>query len=146
MPPIIQDCYGPEDEILLDVVLTAKHEGSVLLCLILIAQNTSLYIYYSLYHTLFINALHNLLLHSHFEYRACPINSAGVVATQECFDDHPLEFISDENWNMPKDDNYPVRAYIPHDPKQFTHKYKLPPGLEGDLVLIQWIYITANTW
>ena len=108
MPPVIQDCYGPEDEILLEVLLTAGHEG-------------------------------------HFEYRACPIN-AGGVATQECFDNHPLEFISDEKWSMPKDDNYPIRAYIPRDPDKFTHKYKLPAGLEGDLVLIQWIYITANTW
>ena len=31
MQPVIQDCYGPEDEeILLDVVLTAKYDGSVL--------------------------------------------------------------------------------------------------------------------
>ena len=74
MPTVIQDCYGPEDEVFLEVLLTAGHDG-------------------------------------HFEYRACSPISAGGVATQECFDDHPLEFISDETYNMPKDDNYPIRAY-----------------------------------
>ena len=108
--------------------------------------NCSKYIIIYITHSTLLYALNILLLHSHFEYRACPINSAGVVATQECFDNHPLEFVSDETYNMPKDDNYPIRAYIPHDPTQFTHKYKLPPGLEGNLVLIQWIYVTANTW
>jgi len=73
----------------------------------------------------------------HFEYKACPIEPGGV-ATQDCFDSHPLEFVEDVLYGMPKDDFYTDRAYVPWGKWEYTHKYKLPEGLEGDLVLIQW--------
>ena len=28
----------------------------------------------------------------------------------------------------------------------FHHKFKLPAGLRGDLILLQWYYLTANSW
>jgi hypothetical protein len=47
----------------------------------------------------------------HMELKACPV-SPGQVASQACFDSHPLEFVSDELYGAPKDVNYPGRAYI----------------------------------
>ena len=28
----------------------------------------------------------------------------------------------------------------------YHHRYQLPEGLKGDLILIQWYYVTANSW
>ncbi len=47
----------------------------------------------------------------HMEVKACSV-SPNEVATQSCFDSNPLEFVSDELYNAPKDVNYPGRAYI----------------------------------
>ena len=80
----------------------------------------------------------------HFEYKACPIQP-GEVPTQACFDAYPLEFVEDKIYNAPKDTNYPERAYIPESGNDFTHTFKLPANLSGDLVLIQWVYVTANS-
>ena len=80
----------------------------------------------------------------HFEYKACPIQP-GEVPTQACFDAHPLEFVQDKIYNAPKDTNYPERAYIPETGSDFTHTFKLPADLSGNLVLIQWVYVTANS-
>ena len=80
----------------------------------------------------------------HFEYKACPIKP-GEVPTQACFDAYPLEFVEDKIYNAPKDTNYPERAYIPESGNDFTHAFKLPANLSGDLVLIQWVYVTANS-
>ena len=60
------------------------------------------------------------------------------MATQDCFDSHPLEFMEDVLYGMPKDEVYTDRAYVPWGKWEYTHKYKLPEGLESDLVLIQW--------
>ena len=103
MPPVIQDCYAPGGEIVLEVLLTAGHDG-------------------------------------HFEYKACPVGLFNNIASQECFDSNPLEFISDELYSMPKDDAYTERAYIPWAQSRFKHKYRLPAGLEGELVLIHTWY------
>jgi len=89
----------------------------------------------------------------HFEYKACPIQP-GEVPTQDCFDQYPLEFVQDVFYNAPPDPNYPERAYIPlssHSTQKdgssylYKHRYKLPTNLSGDLVLIQWHYVTANS-
>ena len=29
---------------------------------------------------------------------------------------------------------------------KYHHQYKLPDGLQGELILIQWYYVTANSW
>ena len=90
----------------------------------------------------------------HFEVKACPITS-GEVATQKCFDANPLKFISDDFYNAPADPLYPGRAYIPRSEYStqksssnaylFRHQFKLPEGLKGELVLIQWYYLTGNS-
>mmetsp|Transcript_28390 Transcript_28390/g.32560 ORF Transcript_28390/g.32560 Transcript_28390/m.32560 type:complete len:274 (+) Transcript_28390:502-1323(+) len=90
----------------------------------------------------------------HFEFKACPI-SESQVPDENCFNAHRLEFISDELYNAPKDDNFPGRAYIAppsmgtYDNSgvygmSFHFKYKLPPGISGK-VLLQWNYYTANS-
>ena len=79
--------------------------------------------------------------------RACAI-SPGEIPAQSCFNDHPLEYVSDPLHSAPKDVNYPERAYIPNSstrPWNYQHRYKLPSGVSGDNVLIQWKYITANS-
>ncbi|KAL3817055.1 hypothetical protein ACHAXA_000105 [Cyclostephanos tholiformis] len=49
----------------------------------------------------------------HFVLKACPISSGGT-ATQACFDNNKLRFISGEGANF--DQNFPERAYIPPPP------------------------------
>jgi len=118
LPPVIQACYAEEDVIELKVTLTAHHMG-------------------------------------HFQYKACPINP-GEVASQECFDKNKLIFVEDVLYGSLPDPDHLNRAYIPrHDASfirkdemgsyLFSHRFKLPPGLSGQLVLLQWHYITANS-
>jgi hypothetical protein len=86
----------------------------------------------------------------HFEFHACPI-APGEVATGECFDNHPLRFHSEvlSSWESRSpanlDPTYPERAYIHNGDSDLHYRFQLPSGLGGDLVLIQWHYITANT-
>eukprot|EP00548_Thalassiothrix_antarctica_P011613 CAMPEP_0194159336 /NCGR_PEP_ID=MMETSP0152-20130528/77771_1 /TAXON_ID=1049557 /ORGANISM="Thalassiothrix antarctica, Strain L6-D1" /LENGTH=1225 /DNA_ID=CAMNT_0038868891 /DNA_START=132 /DNA_END=3811 /DNA_ORIENTATION=+ len=121
MPADPQGEYNKGDVITVEIILTAHHMG-------------------------------------HFEFNVCPIVQ-GEVPTQNCFDDHPqLEFVSDELYGATQDPNYPHRAYVP--PRTFAmnengpgivpglkYKYqmRLPPSVSGDLVLLQWHYITSNT-
>jgi hypothetical protein len=93
----------------------------------------------------------------HFVLKACPISSGGT-ATQACFDNNKLRFISGEGANF--DQNFPERAYIPPPPPgtqasngagvngyrwNYRYRFQLPPGLSGDRVLLQWHYVTANS-
>lgn len=80
----------------------------------------------------------------HAEIRACPMDEGDAAATQECFDAHPLTFVRDVCYNGPVDTLYPVRGYFSN---QVMHHfiYKLPPGLTGGKVLLQWRYIAANS-
>ena len=115
----IETTYQEGEEIIFDAVLTAHHMG-------------------------------------HFTFKACPIQP-GEVPSQSCFDAHPLEFVQDLRYNAPKDDAFPGRAYIapigmrqiddsgPISGMVFTYKFKLPDGVYGDNVLIQWHYLTANS-
>lgn len=48
----------------------------------------------------------------HFEVKACPI-APGEVASQACFDEHPLTFEKDMLYGGVKQNEYPGRAYIP---------------------------------
>jgi hypothetical protein len=53
----------------------------------------------------------------------------------------------------PRDANYPHRAYLPPftgpvypgPPLNYWYKFQLPSGLSGDLVLLQWHYVTSNS-
>ena len=90
----------------------------------------------------------------HFEFKACPI-TGDEIPTQECFDQNPLVYVGDALYNAPQDPNYPVRAYIPlasHSTHKdaggsylYVHTYKLPQDLIGNVVIIQWHYVTANS-
>lgn len=120
MPSNIEATYKDGDVIELKTVLTAHHKG-------------------------------------HFEFKACKLDAANPSEpTQACFDANPLTFESDELYGAPKDSDYPGRAYvapsaIPSRVKgspsgmPFRHKFKLPGGLIGDRVLLQWHYITGNS-
>lgn len=117
LSPIKQACYEEGAVIDIESVLTAHHKG-------------------------------------HFELKACAI-APGEIATQECFDNHPLTFVNDELYGAPPDPLYTERAYIPlaentnrvsNGHYMFHHKFKLPDGLRGDLILLQWYYITGNSW
>lgn len=117
LAPTIQACYAEGEVIELETVLTAHHMG-------------------------------------HFSYSACAINP-GEVASQECFDNNKLIFVEDLLYGSSPDPNYPDRVYIPRREYSdlneekggyvYRHRYQLPPGLSGDLVLIQWHYITGNS-
>merc|ERR1719343_126753 len=120
MPVNIQANFTQGQEIELEVVLTAHHMG-------------------------------------HFEFKACAIQPY-EIPTQACFDQNPLEFVEDIFYNAPADPNYPGRAYLPTSGfsthsitengltgLQYKHKFRLPANLVGDLVLIQWHYITSNS-
>ena len=92
----------------------------------------------------FLTAHHD----GHFEFHACPITH-GEVPSKSCFQDHPLEFVEDVLFNAPKDPNFPSRAYLPQQTTsglgEFHYRYKLPDNLAGELVLIQWYYVTGNS-
>lgn len=82
----------------------------------------------------------------HMEARAC---SMGRASTQECFDANVLEFVEDLAYSMPKDENHPERGYYYGSPEfnneGFIMRFKLPDGLFGTEVLLQWWYVTANS-
>jgi Lytic polysaccharide mono-oxygenase, cellulose-degrading len=119
MASAVQATYTQGQEIEVEVVLTAHHLG-------------------------------------HFEFSACPI-APGGIANGDCFKQYPLEFVSDPLYGAPKDAMYPNRAYIaPRGiatvdnsgslPGQFYRfVLKLPANLSGNLVLLQWHYLTANS-
>lgn len=121
LPSNIQATFVKGQEVDLQVVLTAHHKG-------------------------------------HFTFNACALESGKTTATQDCFDQSPLEFVKDNLYGAPKDPNYPNRAYLPlltypniqYDSSgvygsRYSHRFKLPATLVGDVVLIQWHYWTANS-
>lgn len=95
----------------------------------------------------------------HIEMYACP---DVADPTDACFRSHPLDFVEDLLHGAPKDENYPLRAMIaPPDAVNadttvdtttppgeggdlYVHKFKLPRGLHGDEILLQWFWVTAN--
>ncbi|KAL7548592.1 hypothetical protein ACHAWF_013239 [Thalassiosira exigua] len=95
----------------------------------------------------------------HIEMYACADIQTPTVA---CFRANPLEFVEDLLHGAPKDNAYPHRAMlapawaqIPNDTLNmavppgedgdlYIHKFKLPAGLYGDEVLLQWYWVTAN--
>ena len=90
----------------------------------------------------------------HMELKAC--NKGPANCKQEDFDapGNQLIFIEDtvfqgNHMKMPADPNYPGRGMYGGgqggQTKTFVFKYKLPTGLYGDQVLLQWKYITANS-
>lgn len=47
--------------------------------------------------------------------------------------------------NAPKDPNFPERGYVNPNASQTRMRFKLPQGLTGDLVLLQWHWVTGNS-
>lgn len=120
MPTKIQATYSQGQDIIIDVTLTAHHKG-------------------------------------HFVFSACPI-VYGEVAGQPCFDQYKLTFVEDLKYGANFDPNYPERAYLAPagagyvlntssstSVMDFSFRMRLPPDLYGDIVLIQWYYLTANS-
>jgi hypothetical protein len=69
----------------------------------------------------------------------------GRDSTQDCFDEHPLEFVEDIIHGMPKDAKHPERAMLFGDGVDLSYKMKLPDDIVGEKVLLQIIYWTANS-
>jgi hypothetical protein len=94
----------------------------------------------------------------HFEFAICPV-AFGEPPSFECFQSNMLEFVADELYGAPKDENYPERAMI--SPANFAGNIpstgvaiggimyrflmKLPDNVSGNFVLLQWHYISANS-
>ena len=94
----------------------------------------------------------------HFIFKACPISSTVEVPSQECFDNHPLLFVKDALYGATIDTNYPERVYVApsayaehflsedgFNSMLYQYQMKLPDGLVGELILIQWYYVAANS-
>ncbi len=94
----------------------------------------------------------------HFQFSLCSIEW-GEIPTEECFKAHPLEFVKDNLYGAFEDPNYPERIYVPDgdvegrvsdtsgfkgDKQLFSYQMNLPCGMTGDLVLLQWYFVTAQ--
>mmetsp|Transcript_10844 Transcript_10844/g.16384 ORF Transcript_10844/g.16384 Transcript_10844/m.16384 type:complete len:247 (+) Transcript_10844:256-996(+) len=77
----------------------------------------------------------------HMDVFVCP---HGNASTQQCFLDNPLTFVEDMLYGGPVDENYPSRAYV-SPATLFRFKYRLPMGVYGQQVMLQWRYVTANS-
>eukprot|EP00542_Grammatophora_oceanica_P007762 CAMPEP_0194065442 /NCGR_PEP_ID=MMETSP0009_2-20130614/85466_1 /TAXON_ID=210454 /ORGANISM="Grammatophora oceanica, Strain CCMP 410" /LENGTH=839 /DNA_ID=CAMNT_0038718285 /DNA_START=108 /DNA_END=2627 /DNA_ORIENTATION=- len=102
----------------------------------------------------------------YFEIGLCVMDGLGTdVPTQACFDANKLEMLEDELYGAPVDPAYPTRAYLPPDTNfqgapgyggpvtggqeiknkdglLTRHRFKLPDGVHGDQVYLQWHWIT----
>merc|ERR1711872_1101739 len=75
-----------------------------------------------------------------FELKICPVDGKKSLATQDCFDKHPLVLADN-----PRSHQF----YVPLDsPKitKFNYQVVLPYGLTCSQCVIQWTYYTGNTW
>lgn len=122
MPTNIQGTYPMGGTIEVDVILTAHHMG-------------------------------------HFEFHACPLMSSGAIPTQACFQSNPVTVLRDVLYGAPLDVNYSNRAYIPPltypgivndnggtvPGTLYRYILQLPENLQGNLVLLQWYYLTGNS-
>lgn len=82
----------------------------------------------------------------HFEFKVCALDSSNDVADQDCFDRHPLTFVKDMLYGAGKDEAYPYRVYLAGEYDRFVHRMKLPPGVSGSTVLLQWHWLTASKY
>ena len=104
----------------------------------------------------FLSAHHK----GHMIFSACP--ATDEAPTQECFDQHRLRFVKDEFYGAPVDTNFPHRVMVapfthpdrksayedqfsPETTMFFRFQLELPPNLSGQLVLLQWYYVSANS-
>ncbi len=81
----------------------------------------------------------------HIELYACP---DGNASTQECLIRNPLTMVKDLTYGGPRDSTYPQRGYvgIPEGGNgTLRFRYRLPRGVKGNQVMLQWRYVTANS-
>jgi len=79
----------------------------------------------------------------HIEMYACP---DGNASTQDCFVRNPLTMVRDLKYNGPRDPTYPERGYLGSPNREsFRFRYRLPRGVRGNQVMLQWRYVTANS-
>lgn len=77
----------------------------------------------------------------HMTLSLCP---DGPTSAQACFDapENKLMFVNDPLYGMPQDPNYPERGYYAGGEsggiQDFEMLFKLPDGISGDQVLLQW--------
>ena len=76
----------------------------------------------------------------HIEVFAC----ADPNPSSSCLRGNPLTMVKDLLYDGPNDKTYPGRGYV-SPAYDFSFSYKLPSGLHGEKVIIQWHYITANS-
>jgi len=93
----------------------------------------------------------------HMELRACVMDDAdpAVCSTPAEFEGHELVFVEDlvdvagDHPPMPPDPAHPERGMYAGGQggptKGFSMAFRLPPGIAGGRVLLQWKYITANS-
>lgn len=89
----------------------------------------------------------------HMELRACKVEGSNSCSRPEDFLGNELHFVKDNAIGshppMPKDLNYPERGMYGGGSgggiQNFEFEFKLPNGMSGDKVLLQWKYITANS-
>jgi len=132
MPPNIQATYTEGDIIDVEVLVTTHHKG-------------------------------------HFVFSACPVVATpsnvdipvNQNPTQECFDNYKLTLVEDTLYNANIDKRFPERIYLapaskldwknegptiqPVTGAKYKFKLQLPQGLHGEVVLLQWYYLTANS-
>jgi len=93
-----------------------------------------------------VNTVFTAHHYGHITVSGCPMEKGkGRDATQECIDAFPLEFVKDNLFDMPKDSNHKDRGYLHGHDMRLSMQFKLPPGLVGEEVLLQWVYTTANS-
>ena len=79
----------------------------------------------------------------HFELYVCP---DGNASTQDCFVRNPMTMVRDLKYNGPRDPSYPQRGYVGSNRAEtFRFRYRLPDGIVGNQVMMQWRYVTANS-
>ena len=79
----------------------------------------------------------------HFELYVCP---DGNASTQDCFLRNPMTMVQDLKYNGPRDPNYPERGYLGSNRREtFRFRYRLPDGVVGNRVMMQWRYVKANS-
>lgn len=78
----------------------------------------------------------------HMDLFVCPL---GDDSTQACFEKNPAVFVKDILYGGPQDSSYPSRGYYANDQSQFEFVYRLPAGVVGEKVMMQWRYVTANS-
>jgi len=72
----------------------------------------------------------------YFEFKLCPNNNVNMDPEQDCFDNNVLEVVNGDGKKFP----------IGSESKNYYPKIKLPDGLTCSQCILQWTYVTGNSW